>query len=313
MRQLTSENTTQPVLIFWIVAGWVGYLLLPWYGIEEFFAFEWLVDGYPFDEDYAPAGFLIAQGEKLWLAPLIIPLVLSLFALGKPKTHPAFGTILILSGVLGLGWLTIQGFAIGIRGFNADWLKALFGELDDRQFGMGYGALLCAAAFLFLFTQGLAARGAINGDVFVVSSIGGVIFIVTAFVFFPIAKMLTAAFITEDGGYSIGVFASKFFDDRLWGLGCLSGARCGVAWNSLFLAVLVGLITTVLGLIFALVVTRSGFRHKRALRALTVLPIITPPFVIGLALILLFGLSGSVTVFFAEILLKKSVDWPRTL
>ena len=36
-------------------------------------------------------------------------------------------------------------------------------------------AMLLAAAFLFLFTQGIAARGAINGDVFVVSAIGGVI------------------------------------------------------------------------------------------------------------------------------------------
>ena len=62
-----------------------------------------------------------------------------------------------------------------------------------------------------------------------------------------------------------------------------------------------GFITTVLGLCFALVVTRSGFRYKRAIRALTVLPIITPPFVIGLALILLFGLSGSITVFFADL------------
>lgn len=309
MRQLTSERTTHPVLIFWIIVGWAGFLLLPWYGIEDFFTFEWLIDGYPFDEDYAPAGFLIAQGEKLWLAPLIIPLVLSLFALGKPKTHPAFSRFLILAGALGFGWLIIQGFAIGIRGFNADWLRALFGDLDDRQFGMGYGALICAASFLFLFTQGIAARGAINGDVFVVSSIGGIVVIVTAFVFFPIAKMLTAAFITEDGGYSAEVFASKFFDDRLWGLGCLSGARCGVAWNSLFLAVLVGLITTVLGLIFALVVTRSGFRHKRALRALTVLPIITPPFVIGLALILLFGLSGSVTVFFADVIGIQPTRW----
>jgi len=309
VRQLTSERTTHPVLIFWIIVGWAGFLLLPWYGIEDFFTFEWLIDGYPFDEDYAPAGFLIAQGEKLWLAPLIIPLVLSLFALGKPKTHPAFSRFLILAGALGFGWLIIQGFAIGIRGFNADWLRALFGDLDDRQFGMGYGALICAASFLFLFTQGIAARGAINGDVFVVSSIGGIVVIVTAFVFFPIAKMLTAAFITEDGGYSAEVFASKFFDDRLWGLGCLSGARCGVAWNSLFLAVLVGLITTVLGLIFALVVTRSGFRHKRALRALTVLPIITPPFVIGLALILLFGLSGSVTVFFADVIGIQPTRW----
>src|SRR3546814_1278959 len=36
---------------------------------------------------------------------------------------------------------------------------------------------------------------------------------------------------------------------------------------------------------------------KRALRVLTVLPIITPPFVIGLAVILLFGRPGAVTQF----------------
>ena len=57
---------------------------------------------------------------------------------------------------------------------------------------------------------------------------------------------------------------------------------------------LVGVLTTALGLVFALVVTRTGFRYGRLLRALTVLPIITPPFVIGLAIILLFGLSGVV-------------------
>ncbi|MEZ5912460.1 MAG: iron ABC transporter permease [Paracoccaceae bacterium] len=50
-----------------------------------------------------------------------------------------------------------------------------------------------------------------------------------------------------------------------------------MAWNSLFLAVLVGVLTTLLGLVFALVLTRSGFRFKRELRAITVLPIITPP------------------------------------
>ena len=44
-----------------------------------------------------------------------------------------------------------------------------------------------------------------------------------------------------------------------------------------------------LGLAFALIATRTGFRYKPALRALTVLPIITPPFVIGLALILLLA------------------------
>ena len=153
-------------------------------------SFEWLVDGYPFDEDYAPAAFLIGQGEKLWLAPLLIALALPLLVLGRTKSDPLYARILILSGALGFGWLIAQGFSIGIRGFNFAWLEALFGELGDRQFGMGYGAMICASSFLFLLTQGVAARGAINGDVFVVSAIGGVITIVTAFVFFPIAKML---------------------------------------------------------------------------------------------------------------------------
>lgn len=306
----TTTKTTHPVLIFWIIAGWVGYCLLPWYMVEDgIWSFEWLFDGYPFDEDFAPAAFLVGQGEKLWLAPLLIPLALPLLALGRPKSDPLYARILILAGALGFSWLIAQGFSIGIRGFNFDWLKAALGEPKIRQFGMGYGAMICASAFLFLLTQGIAARGAINGDVFVVSAIGGVITIVTAFVFYPIANMLFSAFITEDGAYSVLVFADKFFDDRLWGLGCFAGAKCGAAWNSLFLALLVGLITTALGLCFALVVTRSGFRYKRAIRALTVLPIITPPFVIGLAVILLFGLSGSVTVFFADLFGVQPTRW----
>ncbi|MDJ0821613.1 MAG: iron ABC transporter permease [Paracoccaceae bacterium] len=310
MRIAASERTTHPVLIFWIAAGWVGYCLLPWYGVEDgFFSFQWLIDGYPFDEDYAPAAFLIAQGEKLWLAPLLLPLLAPLVMLGRRKTDPLYAPVLIIAGAAGFAWLIAQGFGIGIRGFNYAWLTALFGDLGDRQFGMGYGAMLLASSFLFLLTQGIAARGAINGDVFVVSAIGGVIVIVATFVFFPIARMLIAAFITDDGGYAIGAFFSKFFDDRLWGLGCFWGARCGAALNSLFLALCVATLTTCLGLTFALVVTRSGFRYNRALRALTVLPIITPPFVIGLALILLFGLSGTVTTFVADLFGTQPTRW----
>src|SRR5690606_656235 len=139
--------------------------------------------------------------------------------------------------------------------------------------------------------------------------IGGVIAVVAIFVFFPIAKMLQNAFITKDGSYSILGFFPRFMDPRIWGIGCLEGGRCGAAWNSLVLAVLVGVLTTLLGLAFALVLTRSGFRQKRLLRALTVLPIITPPFVIGLAIILLFGLSGTVTTTVATFLGIEPTRW----
>ena len=55
---------------------------------------------------------------------------------------------------------------------------------------MGYGALLTAAAFLFLLTLGIAARGAVGGDVFVVGAIGFVVAAVSLFVFMPIVQML---------------------------------------------------------------------------------------------------------------------------
>ena len=307
----STKTLSQPTLFLWIVVGWVSFLLLPWYLVDGgLFSGQWLVDGYPFDKNYAPAAFLIMQGEKLWLTPLLIPLIMPLFAFKREKSDPLYAQILILTGAIGFSWLIIQGFSIGIRGWNYEWLSTLFGKLDGRQFGMGYGGLFLASSFLFLLTQGIAARGAINGDVFVVGAIGFVIAIVGAFVFFPIVNMLMSAFITEDGSYSFIVFASKFFDDRLWGLSCVVGTgRCGVAWNSLFLAVCVGFLTTVLGLIFALVVTRSGFRYRRAVRALTILPIITPPFVIGLALILMFGLSGSITQFFSDLFGLEPTRW----
>ena len=307
----STKTLSQPTLFLWIVVGWVSFLLLPWYLVDgELFSGQWLVDGYPFDKNYAPAAFLIMQGEKLWLTPLLIPLIMPLFAFKREKSDPLYAQILILTGAVGFSWLIIQGFSIGIRGWNYEWLSALFGKLDGRQFGMGYGGLFLASSFLFLLTQGIAARGAINGDVFVVGAIGFVLAIVGAFVFFPIVNMLLSAFITEDGSYSFIVFASKFFDDRLWGLSCVVGTgRCGVAWNSLFLAVCVGFLTTVLGLIFALVVTRSGFKYRRAVRALTILPIITPPFVIGLALILMFGLSGSITQFFSDLFGLEPTRW----
>ena len=72
-------------------------------------------------------------------------------------------------------------------------------------------------------------------------------------------------------------------------------------------ATLVGLLTTLLGLAFALVALRTRLPMKPLLRALSILPIITPPFVIGLALILLFGRAGVVTVW-----LGKLFDIPRS-
>jgi len=283
----------------WQLLGLAGFLLLPWYAVEDgFWDFGWLFDGYPLDADYAPAIVLLLQGAKPWLWPVAGFLLLPFLALGRPRGDPLVRRVLLLGCGLGVGYILAQGFAIGLRGWNFGFLEAMLGPLGDRQFGMGYGALLAASGLFFLFTLGCAARGAVNGDGFVVGSIGLIVMVVALFIFFPVSKILVSALQTNDGLFSVPAFLDKLLTGSIWGLDCVYSYRaCGVAWNSLALAIAVGAGTTLLGLAFALVVTRTGFPAKRLFRGLTVLPIITPPFVIGLALILLFGQSGVITSF----------------
>ncbi len=280
----------------WIAAGWGGYVLLPWYGAEDgFWSFAWLFD-YPAGADAAPAALQVLLMGRWWLAPMVLPLAAPFAVLGRRRTDPLFSTVLLAAGSLGVLCVLAQGFLIGIGGWEYPFLESIFGPLGDRQFGMGYGALLVSASFLFLLAQGIAARGAINGDGFVVGSIALVVALVAAFIFFPVARILASAFQDNDYNFVPYLFIEKLFSHDIWGLGCLAAnVNCGVAWNSLLMAILVGASTTLLGLAFALLATRTGFRAKKLLRLLTVLPIITPPFVIGLAIILLFGASGTVT------------------
>jgi iron(III) transport system permease protein len=149
-----------------------------------------------------------------------------------------------------------------------------------------------------LFSVGLAERGFFKGDAFVAGSVVAVALLVTTFTFFPVVKILVQAVQDNDGAFSITAFFNRLFTEKVWGLSCITGnTRCGVAWNTLILAILCAVLSTGLGLAFALIVTRTAFPYKKFLRVLSVLPIITPPFVIGLGLILLFGRSGLINQF----------------
>ena len=196
MKYHTEKVLFHPTAILWMVVGLFGFCVLPWYMLEDgLFSFSWISDGYPFNQDVAPALFLILFGSKIWLAPIGILLLIPFFLWKKEKSNTLFGVILIFVGMVGLTYVLLQGFSIGIRGWNFPLLVELFGKLSDRQFGMGYGAAFVGAAFLFMLTLGVAARGAVGGDVFVVSSIGLIITLVAIFIFMPIAKMFVSAMV----------------------------------------------------------------------------------------------------------------------
>ncbi|HEY0418776.1 MAG TPA: iron ABC transporter permease, partial [Acetobacteraceae bacterium] len=270
----------------WLAAGWASVLLLPWYGVEGWAISAWL-------EHSGAALPAIWQGfsGRPWLLPLLLPLVLGVFA-GGSRAGGRRPRLLVAAGVAGLLWLVLEAGVIGGRGEPA----------------LGWGALVYAVSALMLAAQGLAWQGWCRGDAFITGSIGLVCGAILVFVGYPVGCILLSAFRDNAGHLDIGLFAAKISDSSIWGLGCLAGRRgCGVAWNSLAQATLVGLLTTLLGLAFALVSARTRLPFKGALRLISVLPVITPPFVIGMALILLFGRAGIVTG-----LLQDLFDIPRS-
>jgi iron(III) transport system permease protein len=282
----------------WIIAAAAGLLLLPWYASEGFWGFSWLARlG---DAANAPAMLQALIHGKQWLGLLFVPLAAAATVWRFVAQRERAGLLLAVAGAAGLAILVIQGFLFRHPSITPEgW---------PTQPGMGYGALLTGCAFLMLMCEGLAMRGLCRGDGFTVSSIGLIVATIAVFVFFPVLVVLKSAFEDNAGQFAPAQFVTALFDSSIWGLDCLhSGLRCGVAWNTLFLAVLVGAGSTLLGLAFALVATRTAFRFKWLLRAIGVLPIITPPFVIGLAVILLFGRTGGVTT-----LLYDLLDVPRS-
>ncbi|MBX3500231.1 MAG: iron ABC transporter permease [Alphaproteobacteria bacterium] len=272
-----------------------GFLLLPWYAQQEgILALDW-ISGTWSHADSASGLALIATHGSWWLAPLL-PILLACLGVGFiGGERRQRGTLLVLLAGLGLAVFWLQALSIGLRGWNAEWLTLALGTIDGRQVGIGGGATLVMIALLGLLSLGLAQRGAFGGDSFVAGAMVGLVACIVLFTAWPVLRILLQAFNATDGAFAPALLVERLTTAKIWSLRCLSGGgRCGVAWNTLFLALACGAGTTLLGLAFALIVTRTGFRMKRTLRVLTVLPIITPPFVIGLGLILVFGRAGIV-------------------
>ncbi len=164
--------------------------------------------------------------------------------------------------------------------------------------------LLYTALAVLAVSYFVAKRGWFKGDVFVASSVLGCAALMAIFIAYPVGKSLIGAFRPEDGVWSLAASASAFWErgasERIWGLGCLNvsaPSRCGVAWNTLYLGLLTATGTVIMGTALALLAerhVRKDSAMQKPMQLLSMLPIITPPFVVGLGLILLFGRAGVV-------------------
>jgi len=282
--------------VFWLAVGAASFALVPWYAVpDSIWSIDWL--RHWLTKDNAPAWLQAMLYGRAWLWPVAAFLIAGIVGLARARS--AFrANALIAIGALGFIYTLGQGFAIGPQGWYFDALKNILPPLAGGQYGMGLGAFLALSSFAMLFALGLAGRGYFKGDAFVAGSAVAIALLVAVFTFFPVFRILVSAVQDADDALSVAAFARRMFTEKVWGVGCIVGAtRCGVAWNTLILAFSCAIACTGLGLAFALIWSRTTFRYKKFLRFLSVLPIITPPFIIGLGLILIFGRSGLINQF----------------
>jgi iron(III) transport system permease protein len=283
-------------LLGWAALGLAAYALLPWYFPQNTTLWRALPGIFGGSETASGLVHAFVHGRP-WLASGITGLGLCALAAALPAGRRQ-GLVLLAGAALGLAGLVGSGFTIGATGWSFDVLNGWFGALAQGQYGIGLGGALALLALLMLLGAGVARLGYFRGDFFVAGAVVLCSALLLLFVALPVGKSLIGAFLGEDGAFAPAALGERLAHERVWGLSCLAGGvRCGVAWNTLFLALLTAAGTTAMGTLIALVAERGSRRLNKPLNVLALLPIITPPFVVGLGLILLFGRAGLVNQF----------------
>jgi len=283
-------------LRLWVATGLVAYVVLPWYAIQDTAWYAVLPQVFGGPETANGLVQALVHGRK-WLLLGLAGLVIAAVGVALPPGRQQ-GRWLLAGGLLGSLGLAVSGFAIGAKGWAFDALNSRFGELAVQQFGIGAGGAFALAVLILLAAFGLARVGFFKGDLFVSASVVGTGVLMALFIAYPVVRSMYGAFLNEAGQWSLAALYERVGNERVWGLGCLAGGvRCGVAWNTLVLALLTAAGTTGLGAMMALMAERGSARLQTPLKILAMLPIITPPFVVGLGLILLFGRAGVVNHF----------------
>lgn len=105
------------------------------------------------------------------------------------------------------------------------------------------------------------------------------------FVIFPLAKVLFFSLTDESGAISLASMKELFSTTRY----------LKTFGRTMALGVVVAVISTFIGYIFAFTITRTNVPCKGFLKSIATLPILSPPFILSLSIIFLFGKQGLIT------------------
>ncbi|WP_411376737.1 ABC transporter permease [Bibersteinia trehalosi] len=212
------------------------------------------------DEFLAAMGWSSINITQLWFLPLLAFFILPTLGLDSIKQAKA---------------------ELALIAFNA---LFVFISASILKVSLGYSIVVLFMVLTALATLSLAKLKVMQGDKFIIASLLCIILLIFFFIVYP----------------TLAIFVSMFYDGDTFApeqvVTILSqGYIVRVISNSLFLSSFVGLVSTVFGLAFALYTTRIARRTAFIGKIFSILPIVTPPFVVGLGVTLMLGRSGYVT------------------
>ena len=240
-------------------AFWVAVALLC-YALLPAFALDYGIVESTWDERLAAMGWHSLNLSALWFAPVLLFLLFPLF--NSTPAARAKGELV---------WTAIIAF-----------ITLVSAKLVHVS--LGYAVIGLAAALVAIATLALARLKVLQGDKFIIASLLIIILLIALFIVFPTGAIFIAMFY-EDGAFhpqQVLRILSQSYILRVIG-------------NSLMLSGFVGLMSTIFGLAFALYTTRIARRTAFIGKIFSILPIVTPPFVVGLGVTLMLGRSGYLT------------------
>lgn len=170
--------------------------------------------------------------------------------------------------------------------FTFVFVSAIFAKIS-----LGYSIFVLVIALVALATNALAKMKVMQSDKFILASLISIILLIFFFIVYPTFAIFVSMFYNGE----------EFVPSQVLTI-LKQPYVLRIIGNSLSVAGTIGVLATFFGLIFALYTTRIAKRTAFIGKVFSILPIVTPPFVVGLGVTLMLGRSGYVTAFLVEYL-----------
>jgi len=126
-------------------------------------------------------------------------------------------------------------------------------------------------------------------------------FFIGVFILLPIIKAVSGGFISSEGIWDLKYFARYF--DNYYGPNMRQSF-----YDTMTMGLLTAVSGTLVGFIFAYATVRCNIPGKKIIHWMALLPTVSPPFALALAMILLFGRNGLVTHKILGIVFEKGMN-----